>query len=116
MIVAFFCATQLAGLIICKLSPYFLFGIKTVNEESIKMVTNQRGLIEFSNGVALKGIKLLPFDLIWAVMSLTFTFGLWVCLMKMAVFLLAGIKPDVANALIELREQIRQKGSNKPKS
>ena len=99
MLAAFYLGTKISGLVIDKVSPYLFFGFKAVEAQQIKVVQNHRGLIEFSNGIAFRGAKLLPFDIIWVIISLTLIFCLWILLLKIATLLLIRVKPKIADEI-----------------
>ncbi|HZV36116.1 MAG TPA: hypothetical protein VFB72_16185 [Verrucomicrobiae bacterium] len=96
---SFSCAGFIAAFLLTKLLPYVAFGPEAVHGEKIRIVKNVRGLIEFSNGVQWKGIKLLPVDLVYGMVVGLLGLALMLTLLKVAVLVLRKYKPSVANDL-----------------
>ncbi len=92
---------RVGGIVIEKASPFVAFGF---NGQHIKAIAIHKNLIAFSNGVRITGIKLLPYDIIFFIVSAALIFGLLMVFVQIAIMILKRVKPTVAAEIVTWRK------------
>lgn len=88
MLCAFFLFTSLAGELTKLVTPYLVFGI---HGRGISVVSFGGHLpITFSNGTEIGGLRLLPVDLVWAVLSGIFLLSFYFLCRRIAARIARG--------------------------
>jgi len=103
--IAFFVATDVAGFVIDKASPFVIFGGRA-KKENIAVVINGRGLIKFSNGVELRGVKLIPFDLFFGCATCLAGVPLWWALIKSSIVVVRIFSPAFAKEVSDVYREL----------
>src|SRR5262249_8931817 len=79
------------------LAPYVFFGVGATRARHITIAEDHRHYILFSNGVAVHGLKLLPLELIWGVLSAVFVLGLFFASLRLVAFFVRRRDPALAD-------------------
>jgi hypothetical protein len=99
--IAFFSVLPVARFVSDALAPYLVFGL-AAGREGIKVTGgDMRHSLEFSNGVIIHGLKIVPVLAVWAILFAVFTLGLWFLLLRTAGWLIRGRNEALANQVIQ---------------
>jgi len=90
-----------------RLAPYIFFGVGATRTQNITIVEQHRHYLAFSNGVSLTGRRLLPLDLIWAVLSAIFVLGLFFAFLRFVAFILRRRDPAFADDVLHFQKFAR---------
>jgi hypothetical protein len=95
--VAFVLGVRLTATLIHTLAPYVYFSLHAVRAEHITTTDDRRGLLAFSNGQTIHGLKLLPIGVMWIVLSSILILGSFFALLRLAAHIIRRRDPDWAD-------------------
>jgi hypothetical protein len=97
---AFLLGVRLTATLIHALAPYVYFSLHAIRAEHITIIEDRRGLIAFSNGQTIQGLKLLPIGVLWVVLAIVLILGLFFALLRLAAIILRRRDPDWADDVL----------------
>jgi hypothetical protein len=100
--VAFVFGGRLTATLIHALAPYVYFSLHAVRAEHITTTADRRGLLAFSNGQTIHGLKLLPIGLMWVVLATILILGSFFTLLRLAAVIIRRRDPDWADDVLHL--------------
>jgi len=74
LLATFFLGTSIAGELTKMAAPYLVFGARG---QGLTVVHDYRHSVTFSDGTIIRGVRLLPLDLMWGILSAIFVMGLF---------------------------------------
>lgn len=107
---AFFGFTTLAGKLTDMVTPYLVYGF---NGRGLSVVESFRGTIKFSNGQAVHGIRILPVDLVWAVLSLIFLLSFFFVCRHIVIWWARGRDRGLAKEISDWFQQLDKRQNPK---
>jgi hypothetical protein len=80
-------------------APYLVFGLSAAREH-IRVTAMTRYSVEFSNGIMIHGLRMLPVEGAWMIFCAIFMLGLWFLLLRIAGWFIRRRNADFADDII----------------
>jgi hypothetical protein len=98
--IAFLAGVSISCPLVKSLCPYYFFGTNAVRSQNITITAYHRHYVAFSNGMSVTGMRLIPLDLIWAVLSAVFMWALFLLFLRMTAFVIRRHDPRLADDVL----------------
>ena len=97
LFVTFFLGTSLAGKLTGMAAPYLVFG---AGGQNLSVVHDYRHSVTFSDGTIIRGVRLLPVDLMWGILSTIFVMTLFFLLLRIVAWFIRWRDSAFADAVL----------------
>ncbi len=84
-LIAFFSTLPIGRYLTKLVAPYLVFGLSAAREH-IRVTAVTRHTVEFSNGIMVHGLRMLPVEGAWMIFCAVFMLGLWFLLLRIAAW------------------------------
>jgi len=106
--IAFVLGVQLSAKLTHELAPCAIFGIHATQAQHITILADHRGSVRFSNGETVRGLRLLPLDVIFCVLVTVILLGSFFALLRVAAFIIRRLDPDWAEEVLHFLKHVEE--------
>jgi hypothetical protein len=97
LFLAFFVGTSLAAELTRMAAPCLVLGSRG---QGLSVVHDYHHSVTFSDGTVVRGLRLLPLDLLWGILSTIFVIGLFFLCLRILTWLISRHDPVFADAVL----------------